>query len=182
MDEQELLGYGTKQTEYLMEKIKRKLAKQLEIKDIRIANTQILRETNPIFGKSLERVFIPREELRNNYEELLAGKVIEPQMQNRIIEYAELTMQPYTYCDLEAHSKRGQEFTLKIMCCLPEHGQLFANYWIGRRVELDKLDGEVQNFAKEMKEHNISNVIIEQQPTDSEMITITNIKTRFTFA
>lgn len=131
--------------------------------------------TRPLFNNKKN---IPkRGEIIHNYDDLLRNKVDDNTVKEQIIKYAEIVLQPDTLCELGLISRDVEVATLKVFCCLPEHGQVFANFWIGKTIESAEWKIIINQFKNYCAPYNIGMVGEEKIPTGK--VTITGIKTGF---
>lgn len=147
--------------------------------DIKIDNRNTVTKTTPQFYAG--NITMPsREDVWMNYSELLRGKVNDPKLRAKVRKFSEVLMQPETFCNLDLKDKSDDVIaSLKVICTLPEHGQVFANYWTNKVIESQNFKELVYEFEKKLKRFRISKVHIEMSPKNKS--TISHVKTEFTF-
>jgi hypothetical protein len=172
-----ILGKSNPIYDKTMEKLRRDLSKYQSKKDIKIDHTSLVTQTDITFTP--KNMFADRNSLRSHYDQLLNGKVESESMKNKVIRYAELLMQDTTYCKVDLFESNKHLASCKVVCCLPEMGQAFVNWWDGKEIDSNNFPLLVKAFENDMKIHNISTVKVETSRIEKGKIN--NVKTMFTF-
>lgn len=155
----------------LLEKIRRDLRSYQNKSEILVEKRELVTKTSLQLRPTTSYVPAEREkEHQSEYDQLLMGKITDPNVKKRAIEYAELIVQPTTFCDLTLNTNQLDNLKLQITCCLPEHAQVFTNWWISNspiigKGMMEKKRREFEN--KYQSELNIGMVKTVQGPTDT---------------
>jgi hypothetical protein len=180
MDSSTYMGRNSDAVIEIQQRVERELKRYSNKKDIKISDPNEITQTEYSPQSTGTNILPTRSQLNKNYDDLVYTKIKDKNMRMKAIDYAELMIQPTTFCKLELHSNKGKSAELKIICCLPEHAQAFANFWVGKTIDSNQFKTIVSKFEGEMKKYLISNVIIEEAPRTE--CRITEIKSTFTFA
>lgn len=165
-------------TEETMLKVKKHIAQYKDKKTIKVDH---LSTTKTMMIGTPDKMR-QRKELLPQYDDLLIGKINDSTTKNEVIKFAEIIMQPTTYCDIELQNKGINIANLKVICCLPDHSNIFAKYWIGKTINYNNFPALVQKFQQLLKNYNISNVIITTPPTPGQDQIIQGTNNTFTYA
>lgn len=171
---------GTNDTgvQEVQKKVRKVLSNYMNKTDIKIKNRDTINTTTTNFQKTQHNILPTRGQLKYQYNDLLKGKINDPKLKNKTIQFAELLMQDTTYADLTLKTDKGGTAKLKVICCLPEHGQAFTNWWHGQEID-SPFEQLVKAFESEMKQYRIAKVIITQPPTNTGRVNKT--QTNFTY-
>lgn len=179
MRDKTLMGQDNMAVELTLARIRKKLLQYSKKKDIKIDRDSI---TNTILPKNnTNRTPRTRAECKPYYDELLQGKVKNKNTKEKVIQYAELIMQETTYAHLTLTGTNMTDAILKIIACLPEHEQIFTNYWINKKIDSNNFSTLVNKFDRELKNYNIGQVNITQPPRITGTGTIKNTQTLYTY-
>jgi hypothetical protein len=120
-----------------------------------------------------------REDLTRYYDQLLAGRVNDEKIRNKIIRYAEIMMQENTFCDINLICDNGDKFSIKVLSCLPEHRTPFVLWWQDKVIDSPgvQLNLMVEDFRKAMSSYNIGAILIQNRPGHN--VRISDVKTDF---
>jgi len=164
------LGKNTQGAQALQERIKNDIARYMSKEDIPIDKATVT-YTTPLVEQSKTARPPEREEVRKNYNELLARKIQDHNLKDKAIEYAEIMIQPSTFCKLTLKTDKGQDAVLKVICCLPEHAQKMVSWWLHKEIDSNNLPVLAQQFENQMKEDRIAKVHVEKNIGGSAKVT-----------
>lgn len=170
-EEEILLGEANPtEIQELMERIRRNIKAYMNKEDIKIRDGTT-RGTTPLFHKQATTMLPSRGDMAFHYDNLLQGKVEDPEMKKKAIHYAELMIQDNTWCHLQVKLDSGAIGELKVICCLPEHGQAFANYWIGKEIDSQSWDAYLNEFSNLMRGYKVATVLDKKAPQQGGKVT-----------
>ena len=157
------LGTNTEAVRQLQNRIQSDIRGYMSKKDIKIERNKVT-YTRPETIQAEVRTSPTRTQLRKNYDELLAGKITDNEMKSKAVQYAELMIQPTTFCKLTMNTDTGETPELKVICCLPDHAQKMVSFWINKEVDSQTFAQYVEEFKGYMRTDRVANVIIEKVP------------------
>lgn len=173
-------GNNEQATNEILQKIKRKLEQYPNKTEIDKQITHTNPNTTNIIQTKKTSEQTNRNQYQQQYEQLLKNKVTDQNVKNKIIEFAELIMQPTTKCQLYLQDQGETVAELEIVVCLPEHTQDYANFWIGQTIDSPpEFLHQVRRFQRQMQIKNIGATRIVQTP--SKKTTITSITAIYTY-
>lgn len=174
------LGKETLATKKLFKKTINEIRKYKKKQHITINNRNMTTWSYIYQPKTYAMDLPKREQYKENYNKLLYQKVNDETLKEQTIKYAEIMIQPTCYCDITMTTDNSKKIRLQVICCLPEHTQIFTNWWQDKTIDSNTLQPLVKSFENYLKKYNIASVLIVQNIQGKGKITTVENEITFT--